>query len=163
MRNRNTALLATLASLSFTTAGARADGTQSFRYVADFICGNNPGALPRVVPGFYATTIAIFNGGGSAAAIEADVAFSFPANGGVLNLSVLPSIPAGGVASVDCGTIQSAATFPSPPYFQGLVVITSSRSLDVARSLTASEASGGGITATDADRIPERRFDRDKD
>ena len=49
-----------------------------FQYAAKFVCGTNPGATDRVVPGLYATAINIHNPSAKDAILFKKVALTFP-------------------------------------------------------------------------------------
>ena len=167
MKKRYLATVACAATMLMAGATALAkDSNGTFQYVASFTCGLNP-AQARVVPGTYATTIQIHNPGPQAALLSATALFTFPSpdtpGGGnppaplpPLDIDLTSTLAAGAVTSVDCADLLGA---PPPPYVQGVVVIDSSRSVDVRQVLSAAGGDPLQVAATTSKIIPERRVD----
>ena len=124
-----------------------------FQYVAHFVCGLNPAALPRVLPGQYATTIVIHNPGRRDARANAEALLTFPPGGATIDQGDI-ALGRGQVASIDCSTLMLDG---GPPYTQGVVAITSNRRLDVRRIQTAGP-DGAGVSTADVASVPERRL-----
>ncbi len=145
---------------------AHADGRGGFDYVAGFVCGDNPGAPPRVLVGDYATSIAIHNASSAKARISARIALTFPPGGTAANPEIgllePTEVPGRSALSIDCDAIFGAAQAQAP-YIQGVAIISSNRRLSVIRTQTASPdanpESAGAVASIDVDRIEaSRRF-----
>ena len=157
MGGKLTALAGTvILAAGLVSSASAVDRTGNFQYVAHFVCGANPQALPRVLPGQYATTVVIHNPGSRTANASATAALTFPPGGVTLPQADIV-LAEGEVASIDCGTLMLD---PGPPYTAGVVIITSSRRLDVRRIQTAGPVGGGGssVATADVDSVPERRL-----
>lgn len=143
-------------------APAHADGRGGgFEYVAGFVCGDNPGAPPRVLAGDYAASIAVHNASSAKARISARVALTFPPGGVTANPQIAllepTEVPGRSALSIDCDTLLAAAQAQAP-YIQGVAIISSNRRLSVIRTQTASPdvdfESAGAVASIDVDRIP---------
>lgn len=153
---RKVAAIAAVLVAGLSASAPAADRSFGFQYVAHFVCGLNPAALPRVLPGQYATTVVLHNPGRREARASAKALLTFPPGGVTLDQGDIQLDP-GQVASIDCGTLLLDPG--PPPYTQGVVVITSNRRLDVRRIQTAGTGGEGGSVATaDVASVPERRL-----
>jgi len=140
-------VVAVLALVSTAAQAKDEDRRFKFQYAAKIVCGCDPQpAIPRIIPGQYATSVNIHNPSGREATLRKKLALTFPA----------PEIPHGRqvpgrvsdflndrlgpdeALQVDCAEMPSDF-FPGggfggsvdPPYIEGFLVIESTRSLDV--------------------------------
>ena len=154
------------------------------QHVAKFVCGADPQpAFVRVVPGFYATTVAIQNIDRRTADIRMRVSLSFPPPvlaPGPVSADIETSLEPGAALQVDCAEIFGipgsqtpdgnpvfSTFFPGmapgvgfPPYIQGFVTIETRRRLEVAAVYTAADGTLGEdlvVRSIDTERIPARR------
>ena len=138
------------------------EATFKFRYAAKFVCGPNPGATERVLPGDYATAINVHNPNNKSVVIRKNIALTFPPAvqaPGAVSASIEDELGPNQALEVDCGEIPSEffAVPPGPPYVKGFLVITSTRRLDVTAVYTAGPL-GGQVASIDVEHIPERRI-----
>lgn len=114
------------------------DGTEKFfQYAAKVVCGvqANPVDL-RLRPGVYATTVNVFNPDGETVRFEKRLAVSFPPDPqtqGETYSFGYDSLDSLRALETNCDDLIRKAFNGSPPasYFEGFVVITSPKSLDV--------------------------------
>ena len=139
-----------------------------FRYAAKFVCGLNPGAIQRILPGDYATAVNIHNPSNKSVVLRKTIALTFPPEEqapGAVSDSIEDELGPNQALEVDCGEIPSEFFFAvppaEPPYVKGFLVITSTRRLDVTAVYTAGTA--GQVASIDVEHIPERRINGDDD
>ncbi len=148
-----TALLVALAlMLPLVGHAGRDNRSFKFQYAAKIVCGCDPQpAIPRIIPGQYATSVNIHNPSDREATLRKKLALTFPAPerphgrqvpGRVsdflddrlgpdealqVDCAEMPSdfFPGGGFGGFDNGDPTD------PPYIEGFLVIESNRSLDV--------------------------------
>lgn len=150
-----------------------AHATPRFFYVAMFSCGfDPPGAFQRLIPGQYATSIAIHNPSSSQITFRKKVALSFPPAEqapGQVSRTLQDVLAPGQSLQVDCQEIPAQFTFPqgppAAPYVLGHLTIESARRVAVTATYTVGEASepapGGlrGVRGMTVVAIPEIRAD----
>ena len=133
---------------------------REYHYAAKFVCGENPRAVDRVLPGRYATAINIHNANRGGAGLLWKLAFTFPAPPqlpGPVTEFVEAPLGNNEALEVDCEDIP-CPNDEGPPYCKGFVIIKSRHSLDV----TAVYTVGDGDTALgiDVEQIQERVKER---
>ena len=138
-----------------------------FRYAAKFVCGPNPGATERVLPGDYATAVNIHNPNNKSIVLRKKIALTFPPAvqaPGAVSAAIEDELGPNQALEVDCGEIPSGffAEPPGPPYIKGFLVISSTRRLDVTAVYTAGPL-GGQVSSIDVEHIPERKIKGDND
>jgi hypothetical protein len=134
-----------------------------FQYVALFNCGHDTSGAPvRVVPGFYATAVNLYNGNAEAVTLRKSLALAFPPEeqaSGETSDQIEEVISPGTALQVDCGEIRNEFVFPNPPpatdHVQGFLVIESRKSLHVEAVYTGSGVPGD--VSIDTRQIAERR------
>jgi hypothetical protein len=134
-----------------------------FQYVAQFNCGHDAGSGPvRVVPGFYATALNLYNPNPGAVTLRKNLALTFPPEEqatGEVSDQIEEVIDPGTALQVDCGEIQNEFVFPNPPpatiHLQGFLVIESNKALHVEAVYTSSGFTGD--VSIDTQRIAERK------
>ncbi len=165
----SSALLSTLDRAHATDPGISRNSR--FLYVAMFSCGfDPPGAFQRLIPGQYATSIAIHNPSRKPVTLRKTVALSFPPAEqapGEVSGTLEDVLAPGQSLQVDCQEIPAQFTFPqgppAAPYVLGHLSIESARRLAVTAIYTVGEASepapGGlrGVRAMTVVAIPELR------
>lgn len=171
-------------------AMANADGKTNFRfqYAAKFVCGwDPPGVVERVIPGQYATAVAIHNPNRRSVTFRKKLTVTFPPHPqepGPVSDFIEDFLGPNHALQVDCEEIRGCPGgvgacnppdnpagdfFPAPlgtPYIQGFLIIESERSLDVTAAYTAgvAEAPGIAVVGTIAvEQIRERRIGRQND
>jgi hypothetical protein len=147
------------------SAQARPSGSQSewFQYVAQFNCGHDTSGGPvRVVPGFYATAVNLYNPNAEAVTLRKRLALTFPPEEqatGEVSGQIEDVVDPGTALQVDCGEIQNEFVFPNPPpattHVQGFLVIESNKALHVEAVYTSSGVTGD--VSIDTQRIAERK------
>ena len=100
------------------SASGEAKKVEWFQYLAPFNCGRDAGSGPvRVVPGFYATAVMLYNAGASDVTLRKNLALAFPpeeqATGEVSN-QIEDVIAPGRALEVDCGEILNEFVFVNP-------------------------------------------------
>ena len=180
-------LISALVFLLLPLSASADDGGRAFQYTAAFVCGQDPQpAFVRVVPGFYATSVAIHNAGARRADVTTQVALTFPPGArapGPVSQKLVNTLEAGQAFQVDCeeifgepGTTQPGGVptfsqyFPEqapgvmfPPYIEGFVIVESRRRLNVTGVYTAAEGTVGQnllVRSMHTEVIPERRTSR---
>jgi hypothetical protein len=158
-------LIAAVLILSTLPLSAQARPSQSewFQYVAQFNCGHDTSGGPvRVVPGFYATAVNLFNPNAEAVTLRKRLALTFPPEeqaSGETSDQIEEVINPGTALQVDCGEIQNEFVFPNPPpattHVQGFLVIESNKALHVEAVYTSSGLTGD--VSIDTQRIAERK------
>ena len=146
-----------------------------FQYAAKVVCGTQGEAGDgRLARGVYSTTINVHNAGDEVAQLFKRLSLSFPpeeqAPGDVLPIARDRLLPAQAL-KVDCRDLDRRL-FPEPPapYYEGFVVLRSTRSLDVTAVYTAGSleddagrAGGphaGPTVSIDVEPVAERRLRR---
>ena len=157
-----------IACIAFPMIASATDGNQfRFKYVAKVTCGFDPqDVLFRVLPGQYATSVAMNNTRNGKAQVRVSVSISFPPGAlqaGPTSEPIALELLPNEAASVACDQIPSAF-FPDtefgPPYVQGIVIIESDRRLAVLATYTAAEANPDGsfsIRSVDVERVERSR------
>jgi hypothetical protein len=167
--HRTLALAASLiaAGLVLTTlpdsAQARSRTVEWFQYLAQFNCGHDTSGAPiRVIPGFYATAVNLYNPNAEAVTLRKNLALAFPPEeqaSGETSDQIEEVINPGTALQVDCGEIRNEFVFPNPPpatdHVQGFLVIESNKPLHVEAVYTSSGAPGD--VSIDTQRIAERK------
>ncbi len=74
----NTFLMFTVGLVLFPVSVTAQELKFKFQYAAKFVCGTNPAARPRVLPGDYATAINIHNPNNRSVVLRKKVALTFP-------------------------------------------------------------------------------------
>ena len=173
MRMFQTAIwVATLFAMASFSTTTYAKEKYRFQYAAKFVCGFDPsGAILRVIPGQWATSVLIHNPQHKKVKIRKKVALTFPPAAqapGRVSEFIHDELGPDQALQVDCEEIgghpenarQAEATpsefFPPddtgagglglftggfPPYIQGYVIIESTYSVDVTAIITAGAAS----------------------
>jgi len=159
-----------LASTALLVSVPAADGwsksskSEWFQYVVQFNCGRDAGGAPiRVVPGFYATSVNLYNANSEAVTLRKHLALTFPpieqATGEVSD-QIEDVVGPGTALQVDCEEIFYEFVFPNPPpatdHRQGFLVIESNRSLLVEATYTSSGPTVADVSI-DMERVPERK------
>ena len=137
--------------------------TEWFQYVALFNCGHDTSGSPvRVVPGFYATAVNLYNPNADAVTLRKSLALAFPPEeqaSGETSDQIEEVINPGTALQVDCGEIRNEFVFPNPPpatdHVQGFLVIESNKSLHVEAVYTGSGVPGD--VSIDTRQIAERK------
>ena len=118
------------------------------QYAAQFTCGSNPTATPRVLPGQYATSVNILNPKESPAVFRKRVALTFPPptqEAGMVSDPIEDELGPLEALKVACDEIPSQF-FPGvtdlPPYVHGFLIIESGRKLNVTTVYTTGTAEG---------------------
>lgn len=128
----------------------------SHEYTAHFFCGLNPGT-PRIVLGEFQTSVAARNRSRHGTRVFAEVALTFPPGGpnpgDVFELDAVDLAP-GQAVSLDCDALNVLGEGP-PPYVQGMVTLSSRRSLDVT-AVTSAGPVGGPVSTISVDQIRRR-------
>ncbi len=138
---------ALLSTLDHAHAGTR------FLYVAMFSCGFDPPvAFQRIIPGQYATSIAIHNPSNNQITLRKKVALSFPPAEqapGQVSGTLQEVLGPNQSFQVDCQEIPAQFVFPqgppASPYVIGHLIIESPRRLAVTATYTAGKATGPGV------------------
>ncbi len=130
-----------------------------FQYAAKFVCGTNPSAPERILPGDYATAVNIHNPNNESVLLRKTIALTVPPDvqaPGAVSDPIEDELGPNQALEVDCGEIPSEffAMPPGPPYIKGFLVITSTRRLDVTAVYTAGPL-GQGVASIDVEHIPE--------
>ena len=157
-----------IACIALPSIASATSGNQfRFTYVAKFTCGFDPqDVLFRVLPGQYATSVAMNNSNNRKSKIRVSVSLSFPPGALQAGPTSAPldfELQPNEAASVACDQIPTAFfsdTELGPPYIQGVVIIESNRRLSVLATYTAAEANPDGtfsIRSVDVERIERTR------
>ena len=134
--------------------------------MAQFSCGQYAGSAPlRLVPGFYATAVSLYNANSDAVTLRKSLALTFPpaeqASGEVSD-QIEDVVSPGTALQVDCEEIRNEFIFPNPPpatdHVQGFLVIESNKPLHVEAVYTTSGLTGD--VSIDVERSPRRRRSR---
>jgi hypothetical protein len=142
---------------------SRSSRTEWFQYVAQFTCGQFAGSSPlRLVPGFYATAVSLYNANSDAVTLRKSLALAFPpaeqATGEVSD-QIEDVVSPGTALQVDCEELRNEFVFPNPPpatdHVQGFLVIESRKSLHVEAVYTGSGVPGD--VSIDTRQIAERK------
>jgi hypothetical protein len=158
--------LASTALLVSTPADSWGKSSKSewFQYVVQFNCGRDAGTAPiRVVPGFYATSVNLYNANPDAVTLRKHLALAFPpveqATGEVSD-QIEDVVSPGTALQVDCEEILNEFVFPNPPpatdHRQGFLVIESDKSLHVEALYTSSGPTVADVSI-DVERIAEKK------
>ncbi len=136
-------LIGILVSTSINAGRVARLSCDAFRYEVPFVCGVNPNAIPRVMPGSYATTVHVHNPGSGTADFWKRVSLDFPPESqspGFLSEALDDSLGEMRTLMVDCEEIGSEFGIPpGPPYVLGMVLIQSKVSLAVWAEQTAAK------------------------
>ena len=147
-------ILGVLLTVPALPASAQKGNNIDFQYAADFVCGVNPAATERILPGEYSTTISIQNPNAVRVTLVAGVALSFPPGApapGPRSPNVEIELPGGSAVQIDCGEFTDGTFFsepPGPPYIQGFVTIRSPLRLNVRAFHTVSPLGGDATSST---------------
>jgi hypothetical protein len=142
---------------------SRSSRTEWFQYVAQFTCGQFAGSSPlRLVPGFYATAVSLYNANSDAVTLRKSLALAFPpaeqATGEVSD-QIEDVVSPGTALQVDCEELRNEFVFPNPPpatdHVQGFLVIESNKPLHVEAVYTTSGLTGD--VSIDVERIAEKK------
>jgi hypothetical protein len=123
-----------------------------------FTCGENASELDRVAPGLYAISVSIHNGGDRDVYLRKHVALTYPPGGqmaGEVSGVIEETLATGTAMQVSCEQLLGPDFFlqpPATPYVQGVLVLESSRPLNVTATHTASAAEGEA--SLDVERVP---------
>lgn len=144
------ALITVLAYIPL-TGSANSSNHFLFTYSVQFTCGTDPQpAIFRVLPGQYASSIALNNLNRKTTVAKITVSLTFPPGGltpGPVSESKKVYLKSKEAATVACDQLPKDF-FPDtdfPPYIQGVVIIESSRRLAVSATHTVAEINEDGI------------------
>ncbi len=156
------------ASASGSTPAARE--TTSVVHEAAFTCGvDPPGATSRILPGQYATSVAICNRTDRPVRFRIRAALTFPdalggsdIEGGLVSEPMERTLQPRQALQVDCGEVPSEffPGFQGPPYVQGFLLIESRGGLGVSTVHTAGrfdELGNAEVVSIDVEQIEPRR------
>ena len=159
--SKNGVLLLPLAVLTAIPSWSQ-DARFRFSYAAKFVCGLDPaGTDVRVIPGQYATSVAVHNPSRTDTTIRKRVSLTFPPSAqepGSVSDYIQDTLGPTQALQVDCEEIP-AAFFPGqtfPPYIQGFLVIQSTSSVDVTAIVTAGDSSQGPVRTVSVQQVEQR-------
>ncbi len=128
---------------SETSSSSSDSGCDKHGYSVPFVCGFNPGATVRILPGFYATSVMIHNPSSRNVDFKKKISLTFPPPNqaaGFVSEEISDSLGECQALMVDCEEIlgEFVSGFPGqlPPYIIGVFSVTSEKTLQVSQEQT---------------------------
>ena len=135
---------------------------RTIQYAAQFTCGANPQATPRVLPGQYATSVNIHNPEESPVVFRKRIALTFPPPAqepGMVSDPIEDELGPMEALKVACDEIPSQF-FPGvpdlPPYVHGFLIIESPGELNVTAVYTTGTAEA--VQSIDVEEVKGKRI-----
>lgn len=139
-------LIGILVSTSITAHNSEStssgSGCDKYGFSVPFVCGFNPSATVRILPGFYATSVMIHNPSSRNVEFKKKISLTFPPPNqapGFVSEAIEDSLDECQALMVDCEEILGDFGLNPqqlPPYIIGVLSVTSERALQVSQEQT---------------------------